>query len=166
RLGCIPSPLAPDLGTRSLGQGRDGLCKGWAIEEAGLSRRPIFTIKTSTYHFCKMSLVKVPCSAHGTQTNLSGSNSGTEPQRVPIEDNAGSDSLNPAEGTQEYEQGSSLDGQNILTIAGQESFEVELWDIKNSTKIMCLPKRCSANMTGHPTKQKGSMHGRASFHPV
>ena len=52
-----------------------------------------------------MSLVKVPCSAHGTQTNLSRSNSVTEPQRVPIVDNTGSDGLNPAEGTQEYEQG-------------------------------------------------------------
>ncbi|VAH98723.1 unnamed protein product [Triticum turgidum subsp. durum] len=153
------------LGNAVISQGRDGLCKGWAIEEAGLSRRPIFTIKTSTYHFCKMSLVKVPCSAHGTQTNLSRSNSGTEPQRVPIVDNTGSDGLNPAEGTQEYEQGSSLDGQNILTIAGQESFEVELWDIKNSTKIMCLPKRCSANMTGHPTKQKGLCMAVQAFIP-
>ncbi|VAH81260.1 unnamed protein product [Triticum turgidum subsp. durum] len=51
-----------------------------------------------------MSLVKVPCSAHGTQTSLSGSNSGTEPQRVPTEDNTGSDGVNLAEGTQEYEQ--------------------------------------------------------------
>ncbi|XP_044956817.1 protein DECREASED SIZE EXCLUSION LIMIT 1-like isoform X4 [Hordeum vulgare subsp. vulgare] len=153
------------LGNAIISQGRDGLCKGWVIEEAGLSRRPIFTIKTSTYHFCKMSLVKVPCSAHGTQTKLNGSNIGPEPQRVPIEDNTGSDVLNPAEGTQEYDQGSSLDGQNILTIAGQESSEVELWDIKNSTKIMCLPKRCSANMTGHPTKQKGLCMAVQAFIP-
>ncbi|VAH81263.1 unnamed protein product [Triticum turgidum subsp. durum] len=112
-----------------------------------------------------MSLVKVPCSAHGTQTSLSGSNSGTEPQRVPTEDNTGSDGVNLAEGTQEYEQGSSLDGQNILAIAGQESSEVELWDIENSRKIMCLPQRCSANMTGHLTKKKGLCMAVQAFIP-
>uniref|UniRef100_A0A453FU01 Uncharacterized protein n=1 Tax=Aegilops tauschii subsp. strangulata TaxID=200361 RepID=A0A453FU01_AEGTS len=128
-------------------------------------RRPIFTIKTSTYHFCKMSLFKVPCSAHGTQTSLSGSNGGTEPQRVPTEDNTGSDVVNLAEGTQEYEQGRSLDGKNILAIAGQESSEVELWDIENSRKIMCLPQRCSANMTGRLTKKKGLCMAVQAFIP-
>uniref|UniRef100_A0ACD5XWW8 Uncharacterized protein n=1 Tax=Avena sativa TaxID=4498 RepID=A0ACD5XWW8_AVESA len=152
------------LGNIIISQGRDGLCKGWVIEEAGLSRRPIFTIKTSTYHFCKLSLVKIPCSAHGTQSGLSGSNSDTEPQRVLIEENTGSHGVNPAE-PQEGEQGSSLDGKNILTIAGQESSEVELWDIKSSRKIMCLPQRCSANMTVHPTKQRGLCMAVQAFTP-
>ena len=62
-----------------------------------------------------MSLVKVPCSAHGTQTSLSGSNSGTEPQRVPTEDNTGSDVVNLAEGTQEYEQGNVRPFSNPIT---------------------------------------------------
>ncbi|VAH65468.1 unnamed protein product [Triticum turgidum subsp. durum] len=112
-----------------------------------------------------MSLVKVPCSAHDTRTRLSSSNSGTEPQRVPTEDNTGSDGVNLAEGTQEYEQGSSFDGQNILAIAGEESSEVELWDIENSRKIMCLPQRCSANMTGHLTKKKGLCMAVQAFIP-
>ena len=75
------------------------------IHYLGSCRRPIFTISTSTYHFCKLSLVKVPCSAHGIQSGLSGSNCDTEPQRVLIEENTGSHDVNPAEGTQEYEQG-------------------------------------------------------------
>ncbi|KAM0912715.1 hypothetical protein ACQ4PT_012617 [Festuca glaucescens] len=153
------------LGNMIVSQGRDGLCKGWVIEEAGLSRRPIFTISTSTYHFCKLSLVKVPCSAHGIQSGSSGSNSDTEPHRVLTGENAGSRDVNPAGGTQEYEQGSSSDGQNILAIAGQESSEIELWDIKSSRKVMCLPQRCSANMTVHPTKQRGLCMAVQAFIP-
>ena len=37
----------------------------------------------------------------------------------------------------------------------KQNLQVELWDIENSRKIMCLPQRCSANMTGHLTKKKG-----------
>lgn len=153
------------LGNMIITQGRDGLCKGWVLEDAGLSRRPIFTIKTSTYHFCKLSLVKIPCSAHDAQSGLSGSNSDTEPQRVLIEQNTGSHGVNPADGSQEHEQGSYLDGQNILTIAGQESSEVELWDIKSSRKIMCLPQRCIANMAVHSTKQRGLCMAVQAFIP-
>lgn len=61
-----------------------------------------------------MSLVKVPWCAHGTQSSLNGSNSGSEPQKVPTEDNTGSDE-NPSEGTQEYEQGNVRPFQNPIT---------------------------------------------------
>lgn len=87
----------------------------------GSCRRPIFTIKTSTYHFCKLSLVKIPCSAHGTQSGLSGSNSDSEPQRVLIEENTGSHGVNPSEGSQEYEQGNVQPFQNPRTFKGSNS---------------------------------------------
>ncbi|KQK19722.1 protein DECREASED SIZE EXCLUSION LIMIT 1 [Brachypodium distachyon] len=153
------------LGNMIVSQGRDGLCKCWVIEEAGLSRRPIFTIKTSTYHFCKMSLVKGPSSTYGTQFGSSGTNSDAEPQRVVVKVNTESHSANPSEGSQEYEQGSSSDVQNIITIAGEESSQVALWDIKSSRKILCLPQTSSANMTDHPTKQRGLCMAVQAFIP-
>jgi hypothetical protein len=51
-----------------------------------------------------LSLVNIPCSAHGTQSGLSGSNGDNEPQRVLIEENTGSHGVNPAEGSQDYDE--------------------------------------------------------------
>uniref|UniRef100_A0A0D9WLE2 Anaphase-promoting complex subunit 4 WD40 domain-containing protein n=1 Tax=Leersia perrieri TaxID=77586 RepID=A0A0D9WLE2_9ORYZ len=96
------------LGNKIISQGRDGSCKCWTIEEAGLSRRPLSTIRTSTYHFCKMSLVKSTCTTCSAQSDLSSA-------------------------TDDVELQSAL-GPNIMAIAGQESSQVELWDIDNSRK--------------------------------
>lgn len=112
-----------------------------------------------------MSLVKSPCSTHGTQPGLSCLTSDVEPQRVVIEENTGSHGVRPAEGSQEYEQGIASDGQNIMAIAGQESSQVELWDITSARKIMSLPQTCSANMADHPTKQRGLCMAVQAFIP-
>jgi protein decreased size exclusion limit 1 len=98
------------------------------IEEAGLSRRPLFTVKTSTYHFCKMSVVKSPSLTRSPQSGSSCSTSDVEPQRVVIEENA--ESYDP----KEHQQGITSDGQNLIAIAGQESSQVELWDITSARK--------------------------------
>ncbi|CAL5045505.1 unnamed protein product [Urochloa decumbens] len=142
------------LGNKIISQGRDGTCKCWVIEEAGLSRRPLLTIKTSTYHFCKMSLVKSPSSTHSAREGSSWPPSDVEPQRVTIEENAESHVVNTREGAQEQGEGITSSGQNLMAIAGQESSQVELWDITSARKIISLPQSSSAN-TDHPTKQKG-----------
>uniref|UniRef100_A0A0E0PT07 Anaphase-promoting complex subunit 4 WD40 domain-containing protein n=1 Tax=Oryza rufipogon TaxID=4529 RepID=A0A0E0PT07_ORYRU len=124
------------LGNKIISQGRDGSCKCWEIEEAGLSRRALYTIRTSTYHFCKMSLVKSTCSTCCTQSGLISATGDIESQSTV---------------TEEREL-----GPNIMAIAGQESSQVELWDIDNAIKVTCLPETGSANLADHPTKQRGS----------
>ncbi|XP_006656599.1 protein DECREASED SIZE EXCLUSION LIMIT 1 [Oryza brachyantha] len=139
------------LGDKIISQGRDGSCKCWAIEQAGLSRRPLYTIKTSTYHFCKMSLVKSTCCSRSTQCGLSSGTDDIEPQSCSVTDGS--------------ELGTCCKGPNIMAIAGQESSEVELWDIDGARKILCLPKTCSANLLDHPTKQRGLCMAVQAFFP-
>ncbi|XP_035818147.1 protein DECREASED SIZE EXCLUSION LIMIT 1 isoform X3 [Zea mays] len=151
------------LGNKIISQGRDGTCKCWAIEEAGLSRKPLLTIKTSTYHFCKMSLVKSSFT-HATESGSSSSASDVEPQIVPTE-NAECHGVNPTIGPQEHDQCTTSNGHNMLAIAGQESSQVELWDITSARKIVTLPQTCSANATDHPTKKKGLCMAVQAFIP-
>uniref|UniRef100_A0A0D3GCC9 Uncharacterized protein n=2 Tax=Oryza TaxID=4527 RepID=A0A0D3GCC9_9ORYZ len=133
------------LGNKIISQGRDGSCKCWEIEEAGLSRRALYTIRTSTYHFCKMSLVKSTCSTCCTQSGLISATGDIESQSTV---------------TEEREL-----GPNIMAIAGQESSQVELWDIDNAIKVMCLPETGSANLADHPTKQRGLCMAVQAFFP-
>ncbi|KAG8094022.1 hypothetical protein GUJ93_ZPchr0012g19440 [Zizania palustris] len=140
--GVYAVATSPRLGNKIISQGRDGSCKCWAIEEAGISRKPLFTIRTSTYHFCKMSLVKP---TYGIQSGLSFSTGHIEPQSTI---------------TENHEQ-----GPNVMAIAGQESSHVELWDIASARKVLCLPETCSADMTEHPTKQRGICMAVQAFSP-
>ncbi|XP_066376898.1 protein DECREASED SIZE EXCLUSION LIMIT 1-like isoform X1 [Miscanthus floridulus] len=151
------------LGNKIISQGRDGTCKCWAIEEPGLSRKPLFTVKTSTYHFCKMSLVKSSFT-HATKSGSTCSASDVEPQRVSSE-NTECHGVNPTVAPQEHDQCTTSNGHNMLAIAGEESSQVELWDITSARKIVTLPQTCSANTTNHRTKKKGLCMAVQAFIP-
>jgi len=156
---------AAGLGNKIISQGRDGTCKCWVIEEAGLSRRPIFTVKTSTYHFCKMSLVKSPSFTHSVRLSSSCETSDVEPPREGTEENTESHVVKPTEDPQEHGEGITSSGQTMMAIAGQESSQVELWDITSARKIISLPQSSSADTTDHPTKQKGLCMAVQAFTP-
>ncbi|KAG2609164.1 protein DECREASED SIZE EXCLUSION LIMIT 1-like isoform X1 [Panicum virgatum] len=163
--GVYSVAAAAGLGNKIISQGRDGTCKCWVIEEAGLSRRPIFTVKTSTYHFCKMSLVKSPSFTHSVRLSSSCETSDVEPPREGTEENTESHVVKPTEDPQEHGEGITSSGQTMMAIAGQESSQVELWDITSARKIISLPQSSSADTTDHPTKQKGLCMAVQAFIP-
>jgi len=53
----------------------------------------------------------------------------------------------------------------MLAIAGEESSQVELWDITSARKIVTLPQTCSTDTANHPTKKKGLCMAVQAFIP-
>ncbi|KAJ3672490.1 hypothetical protein LUZ60_007211 [Juncus effusus] len=110
-----------DIGNRVISQGRDGTCKCWEIEEAGFSRKPLFTINTNSYHFCKISLAKTPTLESKSSTN-----------------------------------------KGFMALAGEDSSQVEIWDLTAVKKMVSLP---NLNSTDHSAKQRGMCMAVQAFYP-
>lgn len=129
--GIICVAASPLIGNNKiLSQGRDGTVKYWDIEDGNLSRMPLVTIRTDSYHFCKLSLVKRPF---------------TCPK--PFEDD-----IHP-------------EGPKYLAIAGQESSEVEIWDLNTAERFAKLPQNCSNGSSSHSTKGRGMCMAVQAFLP-
>ncbi|KAH1057967.1 hypothetical protein J1N35_036032 [Gossypium stocksii] len=142
-----------------ISQGRDGTVKCWDIEEGGLSRTPSLTIRTNSYHFCKLSLVKKPV-ANTKQGD------GT----IDIElsnDSRGEIAKNQEEGSNSFEdhlQGglieeTSVEGLKYVAMAGEQSSEIELWDLNTGERSIRLPQD---NFVGS-IKQRGMCMAVQSF---
>lgn len=56
--GVIGIAISSLLANKVLSQGRDGTVKCWEFVDGALSRQPLLTIKTNSYHFCKLTLSK------------------------------------------------------------------------------------------------------------
>ncbi|MBA0722205.1 hypothetical protein Golax_002894, partial [Gossypium laxum] len=167
-----------------ISQGRDGTVKCWDIEEGGLSRTPSLTIRTNSYHFCKLSLVKKPV-ANTKQGD------GT----IDIElsnDSRGEIAKNQEEGSNSFEDMASLvletplyvldrptfevlsrpnhlqgglieetsvEGLKYVAMAGEQSSEIELWDLNTGERSVRLPQD---NFVGS-IKQRGMCMAVQSF---
>ncbi|CAB4265617.1 unnamed protein product [Prunus armeniaca] len=151
-----------------ISQGRDGTVKCWDIEDGGLSRTPSVTIKTNSYHFCKLSLVKRPHSS-SKRVYWTTHNDSDETR---VRENADADTLDDSrEKFQEYlpEQSSTfegnlktrimidknfetentqVEGSKYVAVAGEQPSEVEIWDLNTAERFARLPQSCVAGSSG------------------
>ncbi|KAH6760979.1 Transducin/WD40 repeat-like superfamily protein [Perilla frutescens var. hirtella] len=124
--------------SRVISQGRDGTIKFWDIGEAGLARTPLTTIKTNSYHFCKLSL-------------LSNPDSGIMPTEV-MENHLGA----------EVSGGSDAEGRNYVATAGEDLSVVEIWDVNTAEKLVKLPP---ISLDRRSTKSRGMCMAVRAFLP-
>ncbi|XVF63751.1 hypothetical protein PTKIN_Ptkin09bG0111600 [Pterospermum kingtungense] len=146
-------------------QGRDGTVKCWDIEEGGLSRTPSLTIRTNAYHFCKLSLVKKPV------TNVM---QGKETVDIEISDDSrGKTAESQVEGSDTIEdhlQGgltekTHVQGLKYVAMAGEQSSEVEIWDLNTGERSARLPQGNVVGSSSFSTKERGMCMAVQSFLP-
>ncbi|KAJ9674855.1 hypothetical protein PVL29_024032 [Vitis rotundifolia] len=164
------SPLIGD--NKLVSQGRDGTVKYWDIEEGGLSslifnfdnRSPSLTIKTNSYHFCKLSLMKKPCAcarqAEGPKHY----------HDMDVKDTVDAEMLNDSSGKAqesltEYSDAAHAEGPKYVAIAGEQSSEVEIWDLNTAERIAQLPQKCLVGSSNYCTKSRGMCMAVQAFLP-
>ncbi|XVE69787.1 hypothetical protein DITRI_Ditri10aG0019100 [Diplodiscus trichospermus] len=162
--GIIAVACSSVLGTNKVvSQGRDGTVKCWDIEEGGLSRTPSLTIRTNSYHFCKLSLVKKP---------IANAKKGKETVHLEIsEDSRGKTTENQVEGSDTFEdhlQGglteeTHVEGLKYVAMAGEQSSEVEIWDLNTGERSARLPQENVSGSSSFSTKQRGMCMAVQSF---
>ncbi|CAI9116872.1 OLC1v1018144C1 [Oldenlandia corymbosa var. corymbosa] len=137
--GIICVAASPLIGEdKVISQGRDGTVKCWDFGDGGLSRTPLFSIKTNSYHFCKLSLVKKPL--HGQR------------QTEGIENFQ--DAIHGETAAQESQDNAQIKEMKYVAIAGEQSSVVELWDLATSKKCLQLPDFPSGSVNPL-TKERG-----------
>ncbi|XP_020244974.1 protein DECREASED SIZE EXCLUSION LIMIT 1 isoform X2 [Asparagus officinalis] len=140
------------IGDRVVSQGRDGTCKLWEVEESGLSRKPLLAFRTSAYHFCKLSLVKNPTvEVEKPEKDIDSEERGT----LVSDGGSGNTSTTPIGGTFTNAR------QNIMVLAGEDSSQVEVWDLSVAKKLVCFPQ-CNV---GSSAKQRGMCMAVQAFLP-
>ncbi|KAK8465186.1 hypothetical protein PHAVU_009G014700 [Phaseolus vulgaris] len=140
--GIVAVDCGSSLGTNKFAsQGRDGTVKIWEFDDAGLSRIPSLTIKTNSYHFCKFSMLK---------NDPVWSTEGKEPEDCYRTEPGGmSDGeileakRDKANTNQSCSKSSGVntnnEGLQYVALSGENSSEVEIWDLKSAQKIVQLP---------------------------
>ncbi|KAL9275372.1 DECREASED SIZE EXCLUSION LIMIT 1-like protein [Drosera capensis] len=162
---CVDS--GPSFGkNRVVSQGRDGTVKCWDIENGGLSRDPIYTIKRNSYHFCKLSLVKdsecmvqSEASPHDNQAesscnidaNVLDSTRG-EAQRSQLESCV-------------IEDDWGLGGPKLIAVAGDQASEVEIWDLNAAEMCTQFALNAVSGAAHDSLKARGMCMAVQAFRP-
>lgn len=119
-------------------QGRDGTIKLWDIGDGGLPRSPSSVITTNSYHFCKLSLVKKPSSS-AKQVD--------DARDKLVDDTSNLGSLDGIQGSSCSipEDDELRGGHEYVAIAGEESSQVEVWDLSAALRFAQLPHSDAAS---------------------
>ncbi|KAJ4828370.1 daughter-specific expression- protein [Turnera subulata] len=159
--GIIAVASSPVIGTdKVISQGRDGTVKCWGIDDGGLSREPLLTIKTNSYHFCKLSTVKrSPTSAR--QVDMPNCQN---------EENADiqcdrEKHMTQAECSSTFADDSNDGCPKWVAIAGEQSSEVEIWDLNTGGRAVRLPQNCFGGSPSVSTNKRGMCMAVQAFVP-
>ncbi|XP_062165427.1 protein DECREASED SIZE EXCLUSION LIMIT 1 isoform X2 [Alnus glutinosa] len=153
---CVAS--SPLIGSnRVISQGRDGTVKCWDIEDGGLSRNPSLTIKTNAYHFCKLSVVKKPSAC---EPQAEGPNYHHEMEvRETVDSESLADSREKAEGSlaecSNAVRVTHTEGPKYVAIAGEQSHEVEIWDLNTAERFARLTQKSVGGSPNVSTSERG-----------
>eukprot|EP00897_Mesotaenium_endlicherianum_P007842 jgi/Mesen1/7086/ME000369S06411 len=73
-LGIVANSI---LGSTFLSQGRDGVVKGWQLTESTISSEPVLSLRTGSYHFCRLRIARdaATCPISGLGGGSSGGSS-------------------------------------------------------------------------------------------
>ncbi|KAJ8446321.1 hypothetical protein Cgig2_005852 [Carnegiea gigantea] len=186
--GIIAVASGPSLGEdKIMSQGRDGTVKLWDIENGALSREPLVTIRTNSYNFCKLSLVKKP-TVQVNQVEHS-----TSAVKVPEDQPANSMGLNVLI-TKQFSFGllvksrvllsfllevcviqnkqisllsideAHIEGSKYVAVAGEQS-QVEIWDLNTAERCTTFPQGSSNDMMDNPARGRGLCMAVQAFIP-
>lgn len=157
--GILSIASSPSLGhNKVVSQGRDGTVKCWDIEDGGLSRSPSVTIKTNSYNFCKLSLVKKPGLVNET---LASTSNQSELPRAEVLENSSRDPQSQLEGSTKLADDNHYEGLNYIAMAGGQSMEVEMWDLNTAER--CI--RLSQNSYTDSMQKRGMCMAVQAFIP-
>ncbi|KAL5701462.1 daughter-specific expression-related protein [Ranunculus cassubicifolius] len=170
--GIISVGTSPLLGDgKIVSQGRDGTVKCWDIGDGGLSRTPYRTIATNSYHFCKFSFVKkrsslaqtgnpTPTTASLQQLALPAESTSDTKLRETIDAEVLDE--RSKEKTQDFVP---TEGPNYIVVAGEQSSEVEIWDLNSAERVARLPQIVHGSTVSHCTKARGMCMAVQAFLP-
>ncbi|KAF7829602.1 protein DECREASED SIZE EXCLUSION LIMIT 1 [Senna tora] len=170
--GIIAVASSASLGNNKfVSQGRDGTVKFWDIGDGDLSRIPCLTIKTNSYHFCKLSLVKTPstwskegeASRDCHRIELKGTFNSEIPEIIRKETQTNQSSSESLEGLCISKIHSGL--QFVALSSGEQSSEVGIWDLKSEEKLAQLPSNTPSSSSNFGNKDRGMCMALQLFLP-
>ncbi|KAK9129595.1 hypothetical protein Sjap_010082 [Stephania japonica] len=147
-----------------------------SIGDNKLVRTPYLTIKTNAYHFCKLSLAKAPSAVQTRDADAlsvdpvnqlistSEHNGGfdVEPKEtVDVQTLEG----NPLESSVGKEDSISTEGLKYMAIAGEQTSEVEIWNLNTAEKIARLPQSSNGDSESYSAKSRGMCMAVQAFVP-
>lgn len=153
--GIIGLAASPSIGDdKVVSQGRDGTVKCWDIGDGDFSRDPLVTIKTNSYHFCKLSLVK--------KLAFGPRQTGGPENYKDAEDRETTSQVNRVESFGTLEDSEQVKGPKHVAISGEQPSVVELWDLASAQKLLELP-HLSSGSPNTTTKARGMCMALQAF---
>lgn len=154
--GVLGIGVSSALDNKILSQGRDGTVKCWQLTDSSLSRQPILTIKSESYHFCKLAVARdAPANCEPCEGERRGvgqvlmAMAGNDTSKIEIWDIASGQSvqlLSPKDSSAGmcmslHMTRQSGGGDQCIVVAGYEDGSMLLWDTRHAAAPLLQSKQ-------------------------